>query len=239
MAGRRAAARLREHVDHRAGWFYAEPVADATRDPSHPRDRVAAEQWAHDLILSVVRQRTPAGVSVAVEGAAGIGKTFLARRILAAIPPGPGQVVLLTGERGRRNDPFAAAGPLLGGIAARTDPGEAAFDRVDELCADGPVVLCAEDAHNLDAATLALLRRLVWASQSLPLAVLITARPQLSREPLAALLGQVQVRLRLPPMGPMMIERLVYDRTGRWPGPLLRRILGLAAGNPLFAAELV
>jgi hypothetical protein len=48
-----------------------------------------------------------------------------------------------------------------------------------------------------------------------------------------------EVRLRLPPMGPMMIERLVYDRTGRWPGPLLRRILGLAAGNPLFAAELL
>ena len=146
----------------------------------------------------------------------------------------------MAGEPGRRNDPFAGAGQLLGeharcaGIRA-----SAAFDRVDELCADGPVVLCADDAHNLDAATLTLLRRLVWASRSLPLAVLVTTRPYPSREPLTMLIRQAQVRLWLPPMGPMMVERLVYDRTGRWPGPLLRRILGLAAGNPLFVAELL
>jgi DNA-binding CsgD family transcriptional regulator len=34
------------------------------------------------------------------------------------------------------------------------------FDRVDELCADGPVVLHADDAHNLDAVSLTLIRRL-------------------------------------------------------------------------------
>ena len=53
------------------------------------------------------------------------------------------------------------------------------------------------------------------------------------------LIGQAKVRLWLPPMGLMMVERLVHDRTGRWPGPLLRRILGLAVGNPLFVAELL
>ena len=47
------------------------------------------------------------------------------------------------------------------------------------------------------------------------------------------------MRLWLPPMGRMMVERLVFDRTGRWPGPLLRRALGLAAGNPLFVYELL
>jgi predicted ATPase len=40
-------------------------------------------------------------------------------------------------------------------------------------------------------------------------------------------------------MGPKMAERLVFDQTGRWPGPLLRRILRLAAGNPLFIRELL
>jgi predicted ATPase len=53
------------------------------------------------------------------------------------------------------------------------------------------------------------------------------------------LIRQAQVRLWLPPMGRMMVERLVFDQTGRWPGPLLRRILGLAAGNPLFVGELL
>jgi len=40
-------------------------------------------------------------------------------------------------------------------------------------------------------------------------------------------------------MGPMMVERLVHDQTGRWPGPGLRRVLAMAAGNPLFVAELL
>ena len=197
------------------------------------------ERTARELVLNVVRRRTPAGISIVIEGAPGIGKTFLARRILDSVPPGEAKVLVVAGEQGQRNVPFAGAGQLAGDMPGGGDPGEAAFDRVDELCADGPVVLCADDAHNLDAATLTLIRRLVWASRSLPLAVLVNTRPYPSREPLAMLIGQAQVRLRLPPMGPMMVERLVCDRTGRWPGPLLRRILGLAAGNPLFVAELL
>jgi DNA-binding CsgD family transcriptional regulator len=197
------------------------------------------EQTAHELVLGVVRQGTPTGVSIAVEGAPGIGKTFLARAILDSIPPGQAKVLRVAGEQGRRTDPFAGAGPLLEDMPGGGDPAEAAFDRVDELCADGPVVLYVDDAHNLDAATLTLIRRLVWASRSLPLAMLITTRSDPSREPLTMLLRQAKVRLWLPPMGPMMVERLVHDRTGRWPGPLLRRILAMAAGNPLFVAELL
>ena len=210
-----------------------------TSTRSLPSDRAAVERTAQELVLDVARRRTPAGISIVIEGAPGIGKTFLARRILDSVPPGEAKVLIVAGEQGRRNAPFAGAGQLTGDMPGGGDPGEAAFDRVDELCADGPVVLCADDAHNLDAATLTLLRRLVWASRSLPLAVLVNTRPYPSREPLTMLIGQAQVRLRLPPMGPMMVERLVYDRTGRWPGPLLRRILGLAAGNPLFVAELL
>ncbi len=35
------------------------------------------ERTVVDLVLAVVRRRTPPGVSVVVEGAAGLGKTFL------------------------------------------------------------------------------------------------------------------------------------------------------------------
>ena len=193
----------------------------------------------HDLVLAVVQGRTPTGVSVVIEGAPGIGKTFLVREILDSVAPGDAKVLHVVGEQGRRNDPFTVAGQLLAGLPTGGDPGEAAFDRVDELCADGPVVLCADDAHYLDAASLTLLRRLAWASQSLPLALLISTRPSASREQLTMLIRQAQIRLWLPPMSRMMVERLVFDRTGRWPGPLLRRSLGLAAGNPLFAGELL
>jgi DNA-binding CsgD family transcriptional regulator len=197
------------------------------------------EQTAHDLVLAVVRQQAPTGISVVIEGAPGIGKTFLARAILDSVPPDEAKVLTVAGEQGRRKDPFAGARPLLGDLPDGADPAEMAFDRVDELCADGPVVLYVDDAHHLDAATLTLIRRLVWASRSLPLAVLVTTRPDLSREPLTRLIGQTKVRLWLPPMGPMMVERLVHDQTGRWPGPLLRRVLAIAAGNPLFVAELL
>jgi DNA-binding CsgD family transcriptional regulator len=241
-------------------------MTDGSGNRSQPQDRAAVEQAVQDLVLAVVRRRTPGGASVVLEGAAGIGKTFLARQVIEAVPPGTAMILRVAGEPGRRADPFAGLGPLLDGQPGRAaraaapsaapaaapsaapsgsaasdrgDPAAAAFDRVDELCGHGPVVLCAEDAHNLDSATLTVLRRLVWASRSLHLAVLVTTRPDPSREPLAMLISQAQVRLRLPPMSRMTVERLVYDRTGRWPGPRLRQVLGLAAGNPLFVTELL
>jgi DNA-binding CsgD family transcriptional regulator len=212
---------------------------DAASNRSVPSDRAAVARTAHDRVLAVVQGRRAAGVSVVIEGAAGIGKTFLVQEILASVTPGDAKVLRVAGEQGRRNDPFAVAGQLLAGPADGGDPGEAAFDHVDELCADGPVVLWVDDAHYLDAASLTLLRRLAWASQSLPLALLISTRPAASREQLTMLIRQAQLRLWLPPMSRMMVERLVFDRTGRWPGPQLRRILGQAAGNPLFVAELL
>jgi hypothetical protein len=206
---------------------------------SRPSDRAAVARAARDLVLGVAQQHAPGGASIVIEGAPGIGKTFLAREILDSVAPEAAKVVVASGKRGRRTDPFAMTEQLLGGTAPPGDPAEAAFDHIDELCAEGPVVLWVDDAHNLDAGSLTLLRRLVWACLSLPLAVLVTTRPSPSREQLTTLLRQAQTRLVLPPMGPMLAERMVFERTGRWPGPLLRRILGLAAGNPLFVGELL
>ena len=157
------------------------------------------ERTARELILGMIRRQAPTGVSVVIEGAPGVGKTFLAGEILASIPPGQAKVLRAAGQQGRRNDPFTVASQLLGDLARDTDPADATFDYVDELCADGPVVLCADDAHHLDAASLMLLRRLVWASRSLPLAVLVTTWPGPPREPLAMLIRKAQARLWLPP----------------------------------------
>ena len=180
-------------------------------------DRGGVEQAALDLVNDAVQRATPPGTSLVIEGAAGIGKTFLARKIMDSVPSAAAQKMSFAAEPGRRHEPYAplaTAGILLTG---HPDPAGAAFDRVDELCAAGPLILGVDDAQFLDAATLALLRRLVWASRSLPLVVLITTRPAPAREPLTMLIGQAQTRLVLPPMGRMMMERLVFDRTGHWP----------------------
>jgi hypothetical protein len=123
-----------------------------------PSDRAAVERTAHDLVLAVVWERTPTGISVVIEGAPGIGKTFLTRKILDGIPPAAAKVLRVAGAQGRRNDPFAGARLIAEDLPGNGHLAETAFDRVDELCADGPVVLAADDAHNLDAATLTLLR---------------------------------------------------------------------------------
>ena len=214
-------------------------MTDATSDRSTPRDRAAVLRAVRELVLGVTQRRTPAGVSVVIEGPPGIGKTFLAGEVLTGVGPGEAKILRVAGDYRRRNDPFSGLGELLRDVPDGEDPGDAAFARVDELCAVGPVVVCADDAHHLDAASLTLLRRLVWASRSLPLALLVSTRPFPVREPLTMLVRQAQVRLRLPPMDRMMIERLVFDRTGRWPGPRFRRILESAAGNPLFAGEVL
>jgi len=208
-------------------------------DQPQPLDRAVIERTVQGLVLDMVERGAPTGVSIVVEGVPGIGKTFLAQKVAGSVRPGTAKIVSVAGEHGRRNDPFAGAAPLLKDLRGDGDLIEAAFDRVDELCADGPVVLCADDAHNLDGTTLTLLRRLVWASRDLPLAILINTRPYPSREPLTQLITQAQVRFWLSPMGPMTVERLTCERTGRWPGPRLARVLALAAGNPLFVTELL
>ena len=83
-------------------------------DRAAPSDRATVERTAQELILAMIRRRTPVGVSVVIEGAPGIGKTFLAQEILASVAPGQAKVLRVAGQQGRRNDPFAAAGPAPG-----------------------------------------------------------------------------------------------------------------------------
>ena len=225
------------------GSNYAVAMAATGRDRLPvATDRQAVEDSLRELISAVSQRRNPGGASAFVDGPPGIGKSFLIREILnsAGSEPGSGLTVLrAAADHRRRNEPFATIEQLTGPAPEGSDPSDAAFDRIDLLCGAGPVLAWVDDAQHCDAASLTVLRRLVWASRDLPLVVLITARPFPVREQLEMVARQTDLRCRLPPMDRMMVERLVFDRTRRWPGPRLRALLEPAAGNPLFVTELL
>ena len=206
-------------------------------------DRQAVEDSLRELISGVSQRRNPGGASAFVDGPPGIGKSFLIREILGSAgdggPVGGLTVLRAAADHRRRNVPFATIEQLTGPAPDGSDPSDVAFDRIDALCAAGPVAVWVDDAQHSDAASLTVLRRLVWAGRDLPLAVVITARPFPVREQLEMVARQTDLRFRLPPMDAMMVERLVFDRTGRWPAQRLRELLEPAAGNPLFVTELL
>jgi DNA-binding CsgD family transcriptional regulator len=200
-------------------------------------DRQTVSRRLSNLVLGTI-EKDRAGTSIFLEGPPGIGKSFLIEDLLRSLPDKV-PVLRAAGDHRRRNDPFSAIAQMIGTPPASRDPSDVAFDRVDDLCSTGPALVWLDDAHHADAGSLTVLRRLVWASRDLPLVVLITARPMPVREQVDILVRQVQHRLQLPPMDKMSVERMVFDRTGRWPGVRLRQSIGSAAGNPLFVVELI
>jgi DNA-binding CsgD family transcriptional regulator len=203
-------------------------------------DRAAVTEMLYSRIADAVADRS--GTSICLIGPAGMGKSHLVRSVLDTLPaPEVGGATSLraVGDHRRRNEPFAVLEQLTGPVPIGEDPAEIVFDRIDQRCAAGPLVVWVDDAHHADAASLAGLRRLVWASRSLPLSVVLSARPYPVPEQLELLLRQVGSTVELPPMDRMMTERLVRDRIGKWPGPRLRRALDAAGGNPLFLTELL
>jgi DNA-binding NarL/FixJ family response regulator len=199
-------------------------------------DRAAVMEVLRSRIAAPIADR--AGTSICLIGPAGMGKSHLVRTTIEAVRDGAAALCAV-GDHRRRNEPFAVLGQLTGPAPPGEDPADVAFDRIDELCGVGPLVVWVDDAHHADAASLAGLRRLVWASRSLPLTVVLSARPFPMPDQLELLLRQVQVTVQLPPMDRLMTERLVYDRLRRWPGPRLREMLDAGGGNPLFVGELL
>ena len=144
-------------------------------------------------------------------------------------------------------------GPLLGLklgdndlIAAMTDEVRAANVRNLILAAlahlgdTGPVVVTIEDAQWLDSASWALL---LAAARTIPsLLVVVTSRPfddpPADFAALAGLAGER--RLRLAPLGPEAVDRLLADRLGvrSVPEQVLALVHDRAAGNPFFVEEL-
>jgi DNA-binding CsgD family transcriptional regulator len=120
---------------------------------------------------------------------------------------------------------------------------EAILTLVEELSAQGPLVLAIDDLQWADPSTLLVLHRLGRSVHRLPVLLVCACRP-LPRPPdlerlLASLTAHGARRLVLGPLDEQAVAALVETLVAARPGPQLLHQVASAGGNPLFVTELV
>lgn len=214
------------------------------------------------LVDAIGSARAGAGRLVVVEGVAGAGKSHLLDRLLTSItdPIAIARAQVPVGDLGT---PFAAPLAALGLTLADVgvDPrgprslieagaGEVALAvvvdgllrTVEDRCLDAPLLLVVDDVHAADLGTLMWLDRLAASVGSLPLAVVLAARPASPGTPFEQFRLSCAVRhdsVQLAPLDEAAVDALVTAVHGSPPGPLLARALGRTQGLPLFVTAIL
>jgi DNA-binding CsgD family transcriptional regulator/type II secretory pathway predicted ATPase ExeA len=189
-----------------------------------------------ETVLRALRERRGAVLS----GAAGVGKTRLARAAARAVAAAGGAVEQATATDAAATIPFgafAAFVPPGGGDLLRTlqAAGAALRDRHDGR----PVVLLVDDAHRLDRSSATLLHHLCAQGHATVLATVRAGEPV--PDAVTALWKDAGAeRVDVAPLADDAAARLAAALAG---GPLerqtLRWLLEGARGNPLYLAELL
>ena len=214
-------------------------------------------------LVSLVRTVRRGGRLAVVEGEAGIGKT---RLVDAALDEARTTGAKVLSARAEELDAYRPFTPIVDCVpepwrervdahlrAWETGPDAAAerqfrvaetvLELLDELCAHAPVVLAIEDLHWADPATLGVLARVATSIDKLPVALIISARPQPRRPELERLLGLLAARdaatVSVGPLDELASTALLEQLLGSRPGERLVAQAQRAAGNPLFVGELV
>ncbi|MBB5958254.1 DNA-binding SARP family transcriptional activator [Saccharothrix tamanrassetensis] len=194
-------------------------------------------------LLGVARARAgAAGYQVAHAVADELGTRFPLRLAVDCLgvdvlSPDPRRAEAARALRDRR--------AVSGSVFAGGDPTAPAVDRlvalVEQLCADGPLVLALDDLQWADDDSVELWRRLAASTRRLPLLLVGVARPVPRRAGVARLRREAEsgggVVLDLAPLTEVAVAGIVASLVGGEPGPGLRRIATWAGGNPLYARE--
>ncbi|MFB4285602.1 BTAD domain-containing putative transcriptional regulator [Nonomuraea sp. MTCD27] len=233
-------------TDRADGLKEADALPPAYSDPTPAA--VAMQGWplvGRDEQLDTIRShlRRGATTGVVISGEAGIGKTRLAREILA-----------LAQAQDRRTEWVAATGALasipFGAVAGLLPAGQipdgqglsvlaAAAERLREYGAAQPVVIGVDDAHLLDTGSAALIGHL--AAQGLAFVVATYRAGAPVADTITTLWKDGQAPwLDLERLPADAVDRLLgHTLNGNIDGVTRRRLHDLAAGNPLALRELL
>ncbi len=192
------------------------------------------------------------GTALLVQGPAGIGKSALLAEVFAAGAAAACRFGHAAADELGPHSPLrlvatcltTASGRAVSLPASSTEAAvRTAVSAVRELCAEGPLVLVADDLHWADEASLRVWRHLIRLTEELPLLLVGACRP------LPGLAGLEQVRVDLAVRGDLVVpleplpddavHAIVEHVLGAPPSPELRRFVAGAAGNPFYAKEMV
>ncbi|MFT7840442.1 BTAD domain-containing putative transcriptional regulator [Saccharothrix sp. BKS2] len=209
------------------------------------------------------------GRALWVEGEMGIGKSALLAAVLARVGTAGHPVAHAVADELDRRFPLRLAQDALGVDTTATEPRRAAVARalrerqpvgsifadgdpvtggvdrlvalVEQLCADGPLVLALDDLQWADEGSTEVWHRLGGLTRRLPLLLVGSARPVPNRPEVARLRRVAEsvggTVLDLAPLGEADVAGMVAGLVGAPPGPGLREIAARAGGNPLYVRE--
>lgn len=194
-----------------------------------------------DTIRSCLRRDEAKGV--VISGEAGIGKTRLAREILALARAQGCRVEWVAATGALASIPFGAVAGLLPAGQLSAGPGVqvlvAAAARIQEYGQAQRVVIGVDDAHLLDAGSAALIGHLAAQRLAFVVATCRTGAPVSDTITMLWKDGQAPW-LDLPRLPVAAVDRLLdHTLDGHVDGVTRRRLRDLAAGNPLALRELL
>lgn len=176
------------------------------------------------------------GGVVWVDGEPGIGKSALVAEALAGVPIPVKRLRWAAAQELDSDLPLRFIQDCLGvaGDAARV------VESVAALCAEGPLIIVADDLQWSDEASLSTLWRLARHTDRLPLLLIGCARPGPSTPTHEKVRRYLADRtLTLQPLATVDVYRLAEKLTGAPPAGRLCGWLDDAAGNPYYVRKIV
>ena len=196
-----------------------------------------------ELEALVADVRDARGRGVVLAGAAGVGKTRVAREALARVQAAGSDVEWVAATRAAASIPFGAVSHLLPAAEGLGDDRLDTLRRAAALIAERnrgrPLVLGVDDAHLLDDASAALVHLLALRGLAVLLVTVRTGAP--TPDSVVALWKDgLARRLDLPALAPQATAELLGRVLGGPADGVTRQeMLRVSEGNPLYLRELV